>query len=279
MQIDDIINAGPFNGVIMVYQANIPLYVKAYGIKDFHSKKQIELDDQFMIGSITKQITAVTALRNGVSAHDLLTHTSQGEFSYSSQGYLEIARLCEQKTGVSFDVLLKETLESGNIYGIDFQPKNTKFSFEELIKTFPKLVTGHEGSLENPHLKDRVIDQNSSGGLISNARSLMRWNEALHEKKMWGETVTKILTYPHTNFTHRWGKMSYGYGIQIFDNGHKEYSHGGVINGFRSTLLYYPHSKIHVVILENILRKNEDGSADFKIHDDIRTAVRNFQRQ
>lgn len=277
IQIDDIVQAGPFNGVIMVYQANIPLYVKAHGIKDLESKKPLDLDDQFMIGSITKQITAVTALSNNVSAHDLLTHTSGGEFLYSSQGYLEIAKICEQKTGVNFDVSLKKTLNSANIFNINFQDQNTRVSFENLIKTFPKLVTGHEGSLKNPHLKDRIIDQNSSGGLISNARDLMRWNEALYEKKIWGEIITKILTHSHIDFTHRWGKMFYGYGVQIFNDGYKEYSHGGIINGFHSTLLYYPHSKIHVVILENILRKNEDGSPNFKIHDDIRMAVKNFQ--
>ncbi len=278
--IDDIIETGPFNGVIMIYQANIPLYVRAFGVKDLQSGKPLDLDDQFMIGSITKQITAITALKNDVSVHDLLTHTSgianspKGEFAYSSQGYLEIAKICEHKTGRNFDVLLNSTLKNANIYSTTFQPQNTKFTWSQLLEIAPKLVMGHDDRIQNPYMNNRIIEQNSSGGLISTARDLMRWNEALYEKKIWGEKTTDVLTYSHINFLHRWGNMSYGYGIQILNDEKIEYSHNGIINSFLSTLIYYPQSKIHVVILENILHKNIDGSVNFQVHDKIRNIVR-----
>jgi CubicO group peptidase (beta-lactamase class C family) len=101
--IDSIINAvteQPFNGIIIIAQDGATRYVKCNGFSDMENKKPMQLDDRFIIGSISKQMTAVLLLReydkgrikledpikkylpelkqkwaNTVTVHQLLTHT------------------------------------------------------------------------------------------------------------------------------------------------------------------------------------------------------------
>ena len=62
-KIDSIISESNFNGVISVSTDSIDIYSKAVGYSDLESKTQIGFEDQFVIGSISKQITAVLILR------------------------------------------------------------------------------------------------------------------------------------------------------------------------------------------------------------------------
>lgn len=48
-------------------------------------------------------------------------------------------------------------------------------------------------------------------------------------------------------------KDEYGFGIMMHDDGgHLEVSHGGGINGFGTSLAWYPEDKIAVVVLDNV---------------------------
>ncbi|WP_083332317.1 serine hydrolase [Cellulophaga baltica] len=60
---NSIINQNNFNGVIVVSTDSINIYSRAIGYSDLENKRQIKFDDQFVIGSISKQITAVLILR------------------------------------------------------------------------------------------------------------------------------------------------------------------------------------------------------------------------
>jgi CubicO group peptidase (beta-lactamase class C family) len=101
--IDSVLNTKNdrlFNGIIIVNQDGATRYMKCSGYSDIEHKKPIQLDDRFIIGSISKQMTAVLILReydNGrlklddpvkkylpqlkqkwadkITIHQLLTHT------------------------------------------------------------------------------------------------------------------------------------------------------------------------------------------------------------
>jgi D-alanyl-D-alanine carboxypeptidase len=65
-QIDNLVsvkNAKPFNGIILITQNGKKKYSKVIGYSDFEKKVNLKFDDQFVIGSISKQFTAVLALR------------------------------------------------------------------------------------------------------------------------------------------------------------------------------------------------------------------------
>ena len=98
--IDSIIENNHFNGVALLIKDSTVVYSRSIGYSDIVQKTPIVFNDQFVIGSISKQITAVLVLREyekgtlelndkinqylikidqpwseEVTVHQLLTHT------------------------------------------------------------------------------------------------------------------------------------------------------------------------------------------------------------
>ncbi|MEZ4830060.1 MAG: serine hydrolase domain-containing protein [Bacteroidia bacterium] len=146
LKIDSIISGQKFNGVILVSADSMDIYSKAIGFSDLENETKLEVNHQFVIGSISKQITAVLVLREyekgnleldnsigkyltqidqpwtkEVTTHHLLTHThgivdlnkplefEQGsQFHYSQLGYELLAHILEKVTQKSFEQLSTE---------------------------------------------------------------------------------------------------------------------------------------------------------------------------
>ena len=62
-KIDSIINKENFNGVILITNDSNRIYSKAIGDSDLENMTKLDMKDQFVIGSISKQITAILILR------------------------------------------------------------------------------------------------------------------------------------------------------------------------------------------------------------------------
>lgn len=65
-QIDSLISVKttkPFNGIILISQKGKTKYSKILGYSDIAKKEPLKLNDQFVIGSISKQFTAVLVLQ------------------------------------------------------------------------------------------------------------------------------------------------------------------------------------------------------------------------
>ena len=155
-KIDSIISKHKFNGVVLVSADSTVIYSKATGFSDLESRVGIDINDQFVIGSISKQITAVLVLREyekgkiglndpigqylseidqpwtkQVTIHQLLTHThgivgldkplafkEGSQFHYSQLGYELLAQILEKITEKTFETLSTQLFEE---YGL----KNT----------------------------------------------------------------------------------------------------------------------------------------------------------
>ncbi len=164
-KIDSILSKHKFNGVISISIDSTNIYSTAIGFSDLVDETQIDLDDQFVIGSISKQITAVLILREyekgkiglndtidkflteinqpwlkEITIHQLLTHThgiidldkplefEQGsQFHYSQLGYKLLAQILLKITRKTFDNLSTELFEE---YGLlnTFHPNNKELS-------------------------------------------------------------------------------------------------------------------------------------------------------
>ena len=73
--IDSLISAvtkNPFNGIILISQNGKIKYSKIIGYSDLEKKTILKLDNEFVIGSISKQITAVLVLREFDKGHLVL---------------------------------------------------------------------------------------------------------------------------------------------------------------------------------------------------------------
>lgn len=59
----------PFNGIILISQNGKTRYLKTAGFSDLEKKKPLQISSQFVIGSISKQITAVLVLQEYEKEH------------------------------------------------------------------------------------------------------------------------------------------------------------------------------------------------------------------
>ena len=306
LKIDSIISGQKFNGVILVSANSNDTYSKAIGFSDLENETKIDLNDQFVIGSISKQITAVLVLREyektniglndsigkylteinqpwtkEVTIHHLLTHThgivdlnkplefKQGsQFHYSQLGYELLAQILEKVTGKSFEQLSTELFES---YGL----KNT---FHPNNKRYEHLAKGYEEN-ENGILvfsKNSLDNYVPAGGFISNATDLKKWNENLYSGKLVAkETLNLMKTKYATRIHPIFETVEYGYGL-LFKDGEQNIQIGalGYAPGFVSACYYYPQENLNLVILENTANNLNDFKQTFKVHTEIMEIIK-----
>ena len=85
----------------------------------------------------------------------------------------------------------------------------------------------------------------SAGGLYSTTEDLLRWELGLFGGKLLSAESLKEMTTPFKN--------DYGFGLQIRTvDRHQVIDHGGAIEGFNTSLAYYPEDKITVIVLGNV---------------------------
>jgi D-alanyl-D-alanine carboxypeptidase len=300
-KIDSILNEHPFNGVILITTNSTILYTKAVGFSDLENKTNINLNDQFVIGSISKQITAVLILRayekgkiklddtidqyltelnqpwtSVITIHHLLTHThgiidlneplefEQGsQFHYSQLGYELLAQILEKITNKSFEELSTELFEKYDLKNT-FHPNNKKY--EHLVKGYEET---EKGVLE--YASYSLQNYAAAGSFISNATDLIKWNKKLHsgelvEKKTFNLMTTKYATRTHPIFE----TVEYGYGL-LFKDGEQRIEIGalGYAPGFVSASYYYPKTNLNLVILENTATNLDDFRQTFIVHTKI----------
>ncbi|WMX17007.1 serine hydrolase domain-containing protein [Aureispira sp. CCB-E] len=300
-KIDSVISQQKFNGVILAAVDTTVLYSKAIGFSDLENKVKMDLDDQFIIGSISKQITAVLILReyeNGniglddtisqyltainqawikeVTIHQLLTHThgivaldqplefKQGsQFRYSQIGYELLAQVLENVTGKSFEKLLTEFFEACGLKNT-FHPNNTKYKH---------LVKGYEAN-EKGDLVYRTTSLNNyvpAGSMISNAMDLKKWNEMLYSGQLVTKETLKLMTTKYATRVHPiFETVAYGYGL-LFKDGEQSVQVGalGYAPGFVSACYHYPQTNMNLVVLENTANNLNDFKQTFVVHTEI----------
>ena len=308
-RIDSLIDANTkrfFNGIILVSQNDKVIYSKVKGFTDLENKTPLAVDNQFVIGSISKQMTAVVVLRevdkghielhipvkkylpnmpqtwlDSITVHQLLNHTSgvtdwdkplkfkpSTDFSYSNIGYELLAKIAENVTKKSYATLTNEIFK---ICKMKYSMSPKLNQHKSLVNSYTEDSTGKIKVVENL-FKDLGIP---SGGMISTAGDLLLWNKNLHEGKLLSKKSYDLMTTASAKRDHfLFGKVDYGYGLQIDHKGKTlEIGHSGYATGFASMNFYYPETKTSLIILENIAWDADNFKDTFKHHMDIRGIV------
>ncbi len=305
-KIDSIINVHNFNGVISLFSDTVNIYSKAVGYSDLKNKTRLNLNDQFVIGSISKQITTVLILREyekgkiglsdtigkylteikqpwvrEITVHQLLTHTHGivdvdkslqfkpgAQFQYSQLGYELLAQILESVSGKSFEELSTELFGQFGLKNT-FHPNNNKY--ENLVKSYEENENGvleyAEHSLEN---------YAAAGSFISNAQDLIRWNVLLHSEKLVRKETLELMKVKYAARIHPiFGTVEYGYGL-IFKDGEQNIQIGalGYAPGFVSASYYHPQTNLNLVILENTAKKLHDFRQTFSVHTEIMELIK-----
>jgi CubicO group peptidase (beta-lactamase class C family) len=311
-QIDTLILAKttkPFNGIILISQKGKTKYSKMYGYSDIDKKKVLKINAQFVIGSISKQFTAVLVLRefdkghldlftpihtylpeltqswaDSVTVHHLLTHMHGitqidrptifkvgTQYSYSQIGYDLLAKIIEKTSEKSFAELSKNL----------FKECGMKNTFHPNIKEYDNLVKGYteieSGKLEfeNKTFQNYV----AAGSFISTAKDLNIWNKIFYGGKLLKNETMKMLETKQQGAVRNhpiFGSTEYGYGITIDTKANiSQLGQTGFTPGFVSMSYYFPKSQTSVIVLENIAYDTDDLKKTFYYHTEILKIIRN----
>ena len=304
----------PFNGVILISKNGNSIYRKSHGYSDLTKKTALKIEDQFLIGSISKQFTATLVLReihvgriqahqtiryylpdfkqiwaDSVTVQQLLNHTSGitswdknlahqpgSEFLYSNINYSILGKIIEKTSGKTYAALTANMFERCKMKSSTVPPGPDRNSNNK------KLVKGHRetdsGKYEEDnilHLLDLPIMGVPAGGMISTACDLDKWMYCLHSGHLLADSIYQMMTTHTVIRPHRWGELKYADGIQVDRlDDILELSMSGYVPGFISTIIYYPEPKVSMVVLENISPLPSDMNRVFYFHDQIRKIVR-----
>ena len=207
---------------------------------------------------------------------------SNFEYSPGLTFYLAsiIAKRISKKT---YEELLNELFKKANMReSATFFTVNMNENYHKYHRLAKAFVEKQGNIIEVTELSDhgKLYDHSwiPGGGIISTAKDLLNWNLALHNQKLLSQNSYKeMITASITRNHPRYQKIGYGLGIHILDkDGYLEISHGGYIEAYCTILIYYPKTKISVIILENIAWDKNGTRSASKIHEDIREVIRQY---
>ena len=305
-KIDSISVDNGFNGVILVTKDTTTIYSKAFGYSNLENKTPTNMENQFVIGSISKQITAVLVLSeyekgnlklddkisqylhdikqpwaNEIDIHQLLTHTHGinsidaplafepgSKFEYSQLGYELLAQILEKVNRKSFNELSTELFE-------EYELTNT---FHPANKIYKNLVKGYEetenGKLE--YVTNSLYNYAAAGSFISNAQDLNKWNVLLYSGKLVNEKTLELMETRYATRLHPiFDKIEYGYGL-LFKDGENDIQIGafGYAPGFVSACYHYPQTNMDLIVLENTARKLDNFKETFRVHTELMELIK-----
>lgn len=308
---DSLINAKtnfPFNGVILISENGKSIYSRIIGISDLQKGILLGKNSQFVVGSISKQFTAVLLLQqydkgkvqldssikkyfpelkqpwaDSVTIHHLLTHThgittldkplsfkAGTQYSYSQIGYDLLAKIIEKVAVKSFADISNDMFKMHKMY-------NTFYPFTRNHKNLVKGYSEQENgklAYETKSFENYV----AAGGFISTAADLTRWNDLLYHGKLLKketnllmQTKQPIATRQHPLF----GITNYGYGITVDTKENiLQLGQTGYSPGFISMSFYFPATKTSLVILENFIWQPDELKKTFYYQTEILKILR-----
>lgn len=160
------------------------------------------------------------------------------KYKYDNSGYIFLGVIIEKVSGEKYADYLRR-----HIFGpLDMQDTGFDVTAEILKNRAAGYAPQRGGGFHNADYIDMSLPY-AAGSLYSTARDLYRWDRALYTDKVLTKASKEKMWTPVKN--------NYGYGWGINTRGHKQYSHGGGINGFSTFIARYPDDDAFVVVLSN----------------------------
>jgi CubicO group peptidase (beta-lactamase class C family) len=161
------------------------------------------------------------------------------KFSYSNSGYVLLGYLIEKISGESYEKFLRENI---------FTPLGMKDSgYDSNSAIIERRASGYAPSPAGPVNAEYVHMSvpHGAGALYSTTQDLLKWQLALYDGKVLKPASLAKMTTPF--------KDDYAFGLIVrTTDGRKQMWHNGGIQGFNSSMAWYPESKTTVVVLANL---------------------------
>ena len=166
------------------------------------------------------------------------------QYRYSNSGFYLLGIVIEKASGRSYEDFLQHHI---------FTPLEMDHTYYDRgAKIIPGRAQGYTrwgGVLRNARYLS-MTQPFAAGALASTAEDLVLWQRALVNHRLLSEESFRQMTTPGALANGK--PIEYGLGTLLRKRGGRlTIGHGGGINGFRSSLVYYPETKHTIVVLAN----------------------------
>jgi CubicO group peptidase (beta-lactamase class C family) len=298
----------PFSGVVLVQSGDETLHFTGCGLDADQKPIAFTPETSFVIGSISKQVTAALVLReyqrtninldwrigaylprlspewkDTVTVRQLLNHTHGivdrakplvfppgTNFAYSNLGYELLSEILEATTDQPYPELVNDLFASlGMLHSTAIAQEATNLA-TGLSRSTAEVLSIDSTTFTGSYLP--------AAYLISSASDLVLWNEAVHQGGLFDSLAYEQMITPSVQQDHSlFGNIGYGYGLRISaQDGLVEIGHTGYVDGYVSLNLYYPSSKTSLVVLENLDWQADDIGDTFYFEMGVREALRRY---
>lgn len=161
------------------------------------------------------------------------------KWNYSNSGYVLLGYLIEKISGQSYADFVQQNI---------FTPLGMKDSgYDSNSALIEHRASGYSRGKDGP-VNAGFVNMTvplSAGALYSTTEDLLRWEEGLFGGKVLKPESLAKMTTPF--------KEDYAFGLGVTTTkGHKMIAHNGGIQGFNTSLIYYPDDKLVVAVLANL---------------------------
>ncbi|MFK8162111.1 MAG: serine hydrolase domain-containing protein [Lewinella sp.] len=278
-----VTSSRPFSGVVLVQSGDEVLHFTGAGLDTDQQPTAFTPATAFLIGAISKQVTATLVLReyqrgninldwrigaylprlspgwkDSVTVRQLLNHThgivdekqplafAPGtNFVYSNRGYYLLSEILEATTDQSYAELVDDLFASLGMLHSTATESEAATLVSGISRPSASVSSIDPASVKSPYLPDTY--------LVSSAGDMVRWNEALHQGGILDSLAYQQMITPSGQQHHSLSsKVGYGIGLWISDEDNlREIGHTGYVEGFASLNLYYPESATSLIVLGN----------------------------
>jgi CubicO group peptidase (beta-lactamase class C family) len=161
------------------------------------------------------------------------------KWNYSNSGYVLLGYLIEKISGQSYADFIQQNI---------FTPLGMKDSgYDSNSAIIAHRAAGYSPGKSGP-VNAGFVHMSipfSAGALYSTTEDLLRWEQGLFGGKVLKPESLAKMTTPF--------KQDYAFGLGVStQNGHKMIAHDGGIQGFNSSLAYFPDDKLVIAVLANL---------------------------
>ncbi len=317
-QIDALIDKAntSFNGVVYIVQEQKVLYAKAFGYADITKKIPLKRESPFLIGSISKQVTAVLVLqevekgridlrakiskylpglketwKDSVTVHQLLAHThgitedgsnkllfSPGkQFQYSQIGFRLLSAILEKVNGKTFEQQVTALFKR---CGMTHAAYPTLLAESKAVKGHIQEANGTIRKIEPAKSLEKIPV--AAGGFIATADDVLLWNRMLHGGKLLSPKYYDLMMTPQPNAIRIhpvFGRILYGYGITVDKGSPLQYGQTGYAPGYPAMDYYFPQEKTTIIVLSNKAADEKDLKKTFAMHTLLLDKVREYVKK
>ena len=160
--------------------------------------------------------------------------------SYSNSGYLVLGLVIERVAGMTYEKFLQDNI---------FTPlAMTGSGYDSNARIIPHRAAGYSPVAAGGRINAGFVHMSvphAAGALYSTTADLLKWQQGLFGGKVISAASLQKMTTPD--------KSDYAYGVIVTTrDARKRIVHGGGIDGFNTSLSYFPDSKTTVVVLANL---------------------------